>query len=134
MKYIFICMTLLMSETTFCQQTNPPITGTWKAISKIETETTEGIVTGEDKEVYEAGEKTYTFTSTTVTINQGFGKHTEKLPLRIQENRIFMGKPNKNKQPYLLSVSGRQLILTKTEHKVKKGKAQEETEVVTLEK
>lgn len=134
MKYIFMCIALFMSGTAFCQQAIPAITGTWKAISKIETETIAGAVTGEDKEIYKAGEKTYTFSTTTVTITQGFGKHSEKLPLRVQGGRLFIGKPDKNKQPYLLSVNGSQLILTKTEQKVKKGKVREDVEVVTLEK
>jgi hypothetical protein len=134
MKFILFFAALLLSGSAFCQQAIPSITGTWKALSKIETKTTAGTVTGVDKEVYKAGEKTYTFTATTVTIAQGFGKHTEKLPLRVQSNQLFMGKPEKNKQPYVLSVSGSQLILTKTEHKTKKGKTKVETEVVTLEK
>jgi len=134
MKYILICIALALSVPVLAQQTIPSITGTWKALSKIETETTEGTVTDEDKEVYKAGEKTYTFTANTVTISQDFGKHTEKLPLRVQGNHLFIGKPHKNKQPYVLSVNDRKLILTKTERKVKKGKTQVETEVVTLEK
>jgi hypothetical protein len=134
MKYTLICLALLLSGSAFGQQAIPAITGTWKAVSKTETETTTGVVTEEDKEVYKAGEKSYTFTPATVTISQGFGKHTEKLPLRIQGNRLFMGKPHKGKEPYVLSSNGNQLILTKTERKVKKGKTQVEIEVVTLEK
>jgi len=134
MKYLLICIALSLSVRTLGQQTIPSITGTWKALSKIETETIEGKVTDEEKEVYKAGEKTYTFTANTVTISQGFGKHTEKLPLLNQGKYLFIGKLHKNKQPYVLSVDGSKLILTKTECKIKKGKTQEETEVVTLEK
>lgn len=133
MKHILLYAMLLLSGSVFCQKA-PDITGVWKAISKIETETTEGAVTGEDKEVYKAGEKTYTFTAENVTISQGFGKHTEKLPIQVQGNQLFIGKSKKNKQPYMLSVKGSHLILTKTKNKVKKGKTQVETEVVTLEK
>lgn len=127
-------MALLLPGAAFCQQAIPDITGTWKALSKVETKTTAGTVTGLDKEMYKTGEKTYTFTATTVTITQGFGKHSEKLPLRVQSNELFIGKPEKNKQPYVLSVSDKRLILTKTERKVKKGKTRIDTEVVTLEK
>lgn len=134
MKYTLFCIMLLLSGSAFGQQAVPDIMGTWKAVSKIETETTAGTVTEEDKEVYKAGEKTYTFAPKTVTITQGFGKHTEKLPLRVQGSKVFMGKPERNKQPYVLSVDGNRLLLTKTESKTKKGKIQVETEVVTLEK
>lgn len=127
-------MALLLPGAAFCQQAIPDITGTWKALSKVETKTTAGTVTGLDKEMYKTREKTYTFTATTVTITQGFGKHSEKLPLRVQSNQLFIGKPEKNKQPYVLSVSDKRLILTKTERKVKKGKTRIDTEVVTLEK
>ncbi|WPU96094.1 hypothetical protein SNE25_11235 [Mucilaginibacter sabulilitoris] len=134
MKFILFCVALLLPGAAFCQQAIPDITGTWKALSKVETKTTAGTVTGLDKEMYKTREKTYTFTATTVTITQGFGKHSEKLPLRVQSNQLFIGKPEKNKQPYVLSVSDKRLILTKTERKVKKGKTRIDTEVVTLEK
>ena len=134
MKCTLFCVALLLSGSAFGQQAIPDITGTWKAVSKIETETTAGTVTEEDKEIYKTGEKTYTFAAKTVTITQGFGKHTEKLPLRVQGSQVFMGKPERNKQPYVLSVDGNRLLLTKTESKTKKGKVQVETEVVTLEK
>ncbi|SEW45154.1 hypothetical protein [Chitinophaga arvensicola] len=134
MKNVFFFLALLLSGQAFSQQAIPNLNGTWKALSKIETETTAGTVTEEDKEIYQAGEKTYTFTATTVTISQKFGKHTETLPLRIQGNQVFMGEPEKHKQPYVVSVSGSKLILTKTKQKEKKGKTKVEVEVVTLEK
>jgi hypothetical protein len=134
MKYILICVALLLSKSALCQQTTPVITGTWKALSKIETKTSGGQEIEKEKEIYKAGEKTYTFTAASVTISQGFGKHTEKLPIRVQGNRLFIGKAEKNKDPYILSASGNRLLLTKTEHKVKKGKTRVEVEVVTLEK
>ena len=134
MKYFLLSLVLFISNIALCQQAVPSIDGTWKAISKIETETTDGKVTEEDKDLYEAGEKTYTFTATTVTISQAFGKHVEKMPLRIQDNQLFIGKRSKNKQPYVISMSDNRLILTKTEHKEKKGKSKVETEVITLEK
>lgn len=134
MKHLFLGVALLLSGAAFSQQATPSVTGNWKAISKIETETIAGAVTEEDKEVYQPGEKSYVFTNTTVTITQDFGKHTEKLPLRVQGNRLFIGKTHKNKQPYILTTKDNQMILTKTEREVKKGKVKIETEVVTLEK
>lgn len=134
MKHLLFCLGFFLSAHVYAQQAVPSLNGTWRAISKIETETTEGKVTEEDKEVYKAGEKTYTFTAKNVTISQGFGKHTEKLPISVQGKQLFMGKPEKNKVPYVMSVNGKKLILTKTERKIKKGKTQIETEVVTLEK
>ncbi|MBT2623498.1 MULTISPECIES: hypothetical protein [Chryseobacterium] len=134
MKNLLFCIALILSSTAFSQKVIPSLNGTWKAVSKIETETKQGIVTEEDKEIYKAGEKTYTFTSTNVRITQGFGKHTEKLPLRVQANKLFIGKPEKNKEPYIITTNGKRLILTKTERKLKKGKSEIETEVVTLEK
>lgn len=134
MKYILFFVALLTYGTLFSQQTSPLIDGTWKAVSKIKTETTDGTVTEEDKEVYKDGEKTYAFRDKTVTITQDFGRHSEKLPIRIHDNQLFMGKREKNKRPYELSVNGSQLILTKTKQKIKKGKMQVDTEVLTLEK
>ncbi len=131
---MIICIALLLPLPAFCQQAPPAINGTWKAISKIETETTAGTVTEEDKEIYKEGEKTYTFSASGVTISEDFGKHSEKLPLRVKGDQLFMGKAERNKQPYVISGSGNQLILTKTERKVKKRQVQVETEVVTLEK
>lgn len=134
MKYLLLCLGFLLSANIFAQQATLSVNGTWKAISKIETETIGGIVTEEEKELYKAGEKTYTFADKNVTISQGFGKHTEKLPLSVQGKHLFIGKPEKNKVPYVISVSGKRLILTKTERKIKNGKTQVEIEVVTLEK
>lgn len=125
---------LLISGTAFSQSKTPVISGSWKAISKIEIETLGGKVTDEDKEIYKPGEKSYTFTSNTVTISQGFGKHVEKLPIKLSANQLFIGKPEKNKQPYLISNNAGKLVLKKTERKIKKGSLKTETETLILEK
>lgn len=134
MKYLLFLLGFLFCAPAFSQQAIPTLTGTWKAVSKIETTTTSGTITDQDKEIYKAGEKTYSLSSKTVTISQGFGKHKETLPLRIQGEQVYIGKAEKNKDPYIISMKGKLLILTKTERKTKKGKNQVETEVVTLTK
>ena len=134
MRYLSFFLGFLFAAPAFSQQAIPVLTGTWKVVSKIETTTTSGTITDVDKEIYKAGEKTYLLSSKTVTISQGFGKHKETLPLRIQGKQLFIGKAEKNKDPYIVSMKGKYLILTKTERKTKKGKNQVETEVVTLTK
>ena len=107
--------------------------GKWKAISKIEIEKTNGAVSETEKELYKAGEKSYEFTKkNTVIISQGYGKHKEELPAFSQANKLFLGKDNKNKTPYIVSFGQGKVKLLKTETKTKKGKNIVETEEVIL--
>lgn len=109
--------------------------GKWKAISKIEIEKTNGAITETEKELYKAGEKSYEFTKrNSVIIVQGFGKHKEELPAVSEANKLFIGKENKNKIPYLVSFEQGKIRLLKTETKTKKGKKIIETEEVILTK
>jgi hypothetical protein len=109
--------------------------GKWKAISKIEIDKTDGVVTETDRELYKAGEKTYEFTKkNTVIITQGFGKHKEELPAVNDASKLFIGKSNKNKTPYLVTIQQGKVRLLKTETKTKKGKTIVETEEVMLQR
>lgn len=109
--------------------------GKWKAISKIETDKINGAVKEIDKELYKAGEKTYEFTKkNTVIITQGFGKHKEELPALSQGSKLFIGKTEKNKTPYIVTLQQGKTTLLKTETKIKKGKTIVETEEVILQR
>ncbi|MBC6111874.1 hypothetical protein ACFOG5_06710 [Pedobacter fastidiosus] len=112
---------------------DPTLVGKWKAISKIEIDKTNGVITETDKDLYKAGEKTYEFTKkNTVIIVQGFGKHKEELPAYSQGNKLFVGKDSKNKTPYVVTFEQGKTKLLKTETKIKKGKTIIETEEVIL--
>lgn len=109
--------------------------GKWEAITKIETEKTNGTVTELDKDIYKAGEKKYEFTKNNkVIITEGFGKHTEELPAWTQGNKLFIGKDHKNKDPYLITYEQGRTKLLKTETKTKKGKTIIETEEIILKR
>ncbi|WP_316845048.1 hypothetical protein [Pedobacter psychrodurus] len=109
--------------------------GKWKAISKIEIDKKDGVVTETERELYKAGEKTYEFTKkNTVIIIQGFGKHKEELPAISDGGKLFIGKSNKNKTPYLVTIQQGKARLLKTETKTKKGKTIVETEEVILQR
>jgi hypothetical protein len=109
--------------------------GKWKAISKIEIDKTNGVVTETDRELYKAGEKTYEFTKkNTVIITQGFGKHKEELPAVSDGSKLFIGKSNKNKTPYIVTFQQGKTGLLKTETKTKKGKTIVETEEIILQR
>jgi hypothetical protein len=93
------------------------------------------VVTETDRELYKAGEKTYEFTKkNTVIITQGFGKHKEELPAVNDGSKLFIGKSNKNKTPYLVTIQQGKVRLLKTETKTKKGKTIIETEEVMLQR
>lgn len=111
------------------------IIGKWEAISKIETETSNGTVTDLDKDLYKAGEKTYEFTkNNTVIITQGFGRHREELPAWTEGSKLFIGKKHKNKDAYIVTYEQGTTKLLKTETKTKKGKTIVETEEVILKR
>ncbi|WP_316826995.1 hypothetical protein [Pedobacter miscanthi] len=138
MKTLFILLFVSIGIHTYAQ--NKPaldqrLIGKWKAISKIEIDKTNGVVTENDKELYKAGEKTYEFTKkNTIIITQGFGKHREELPAVSDGNKLFIGKSNKHKTPYLVTVQQNKITLLKTETKTKKGKTIVETEEVLLQR
>ncbi|WP_025145008.1 hypothetical protein [Pedobacter jeongneungensis] len=138
MKTLFILFFVSIGIHAYAQNKSgldQRLIGKWKTISKIETDKTNGAVTESDKELYKAGEKTYEFTKkNTVIITQGFGKHREELPAVSDGNKLFIGKPNKNKTPYLITFQQNKISLLKTETKTKKGKTIVETEEVLLQR
>ncbi|TYR35757.1 hypothetical protein FXV77_11790 [Sphingobacterium phlebotomi] len=135
MKFNIIAAVLFLFMGTACaQNVDHKLDGTWHVISKTETEAEDDTVIDLDEDMYEKGEKTYHFAGNTLTITEGFGKHKKRLPVKIIDDRLFIGKAERNKEPYHISLDGKQLILTKTKIKKKKGKNQRKIEVVTLEK
>ncbi|MGN7989711.1 hypothetical protein ACTJKC_20370 [Pedobacter sp. 22226] len=138
MKTLFILLLMSAGIHTYAQNKSAldqRLVGKWKATSKIETDKTDGKITESDKELYKANEKTYEFTKkSTVIITQGFGRHKEELPAVSDGSKLFIGKPNKNKTPYLVNLQQNKLTLLKTETKTKKGKTIVETEEVLLQR
>jgi hypothetical protein len=138
MKNLFILLFVSIGLHAYAQ--NKPtldqrLIGKWKAISKIEIDKTDGVITETDRELYKAGEKTYEFTKkNTVIITQGFGKHKEELPAVSDGSKLFIGKSNKNKTPYIVTLQQGKTRLLKTETKTKKGKTIVETEEVMLQR
>lgn len=137
MKNLLTLLFITLSAYAFAQKSttlDPKLIGKWKAVSKIETDKTNGVVTDLDKEIYKAGEKSYEFTKkNTVIITQGFGKHQEELPAASDGNKLFIGKSNKNKTPYIVTISAGKIKLLKTETKTKKARKIIETEEVILQ-
>lgn len=136
MKTLVILVLVSIGFNSYAQQkpsTVQSIIGKWKAVSKIETDKENGVVTKTEKELYKSGEKTYEFTKkNTVIITQGFGRHKEELPFRNQNNQLFIGKYDKNKAPYVVTFDQAGIKLVKSESKVKKGKTISEVEEVIL--
>jgi len=137
MKAALFFLLLISNSLLFAQNNNSLATkliSKWKAVSKVETEKTDGKVTDTDNEIYKTGEKSYEFTKkNTVIITQDFGKHKEELPISISGNKVFIGKANKSKDPYIFNFEQGKLKLIKTETETKKGKKIIETEVVILQ-
>lgn len=138
MKSVSTFILVLISFTSFSQTKNgldTLLTGKWNVLSKVEIEKSGGQVIDQKKEVYKPDEKSFEFTpNKTVIITQGFGEHSEKLPVSMQGNNLYIGKPKKNKVPYLIRYDGNQLKLAKTESKTKKGKTILKTEQVVLQR
>jgi len=125
--------------TSYCQISNnanySSLIGVWNVLSKVEVKKSGGQIIDQEKELYKPDEKSFEFTSDgTVIITQDFGKHSEKLPARVEGKNLFIGKFKKNKIPYLIRYEGSELKLAKTETKVKKGQTIEQTEQVVLGK
>ena len=135
-------LTLLLAFQGFiglCQNSDSTVyatlTGKWNLLSKVKIETSEGKVINQEKEIYKQEEKSFEFiASKNIIISQDFGRHSEKLPVRIQGNNLYIGKFQKNKTPYLIRYDGGQIKLAKTETKTKKGKTIIKTEQVVLQK
>lgn len=135
MKFNIIAAVLFLFMGTACaQNVDHKFDGTWRVTSKTETEAEDDTVIDLDEDMYEKGEKTYHFAGNTLTITEGFGKHRKRLPIKTTDNQLFIGKSERNKEPYDISLDGNQLILTKTKIKKKNGKNQRKIEVITLEK
>lgn len=134
---IFTLMLAFSGFNAFCQ-TNPDsssLTGKWSVLSRVEVVKSEGQVIDQEKEMYKTDEKFFEFTeSGTVIISQDFGKHSEKLPVRMDGRNLYIGKFRKNKIPYLVRHDGDLLKLAKTEGKIKKGKTILTTEQVVLQR
>lgn len=138
MKTLVILVLVSIGFNSYAQQKNTTaqsLLGKWKAISKIETDKEDGLVTETEKEFYKSGEKTYEFTKkNTVIITQGFGKHQEELPFRSQNNQLFIGKYSKKKTPYVITFQQRRLKMVKSESKLKEGITVSDVEEVILER
>ena len=122
-----------------CQTTdssaNYPLQGKWDVLSKVEVQKADGKLIDQDEELYKANEKFFDFSEIgSVTISQGFGKHTEKLPVLLKGNNLYIGKFKKEKIPYLIRYQGDVTKLAKTESRTKKGKTILKTEQVVLQK
>lgn len=129
-----VAVLFLFMGIACAQSVDHELDGAWHVISKTETEAQDDIVIDLDEEIYEKGEKTYHFAGNTLTITEGFGKHKKKLPVKVIDGQLFIGKPKRNKEPYDIVLDGNQLVLTKTKIKKKKGRNQRKIEVVTLER
>lgn len=135
MKFNFLAAVLFLFMGIACaQNVDHALDGTWHVTSKTETEAEGDTVVDLDKEIYEKGEKTYHFAGNALTITDGFGKHKKKLPIKVVDDQLFIGKSERNKEPYDIVLDGNQLVLTKTKIKKKKDRNQRKTEVVTLER
>lgn len=135
MKFNSLAAVLFLFMSVACAQSvDHKLDGTWHVTSKTETEAEDDTVIDLDEEIYEKGEKTYHFAGNTLTITEGFGKHKKKLPVKVVDDQLFIGRTERNKEPYDIALDGNQLILTKTKIKKKKGRNQRKIEVVTLEK
>ena len=138
-KSYLILLLLIQCLTGACQSpdstVNFPLKGKWDVLSKVEVEKSDGKVIDQDEEVYKPNEKFFEFTeNNTVIISQGFGKHSEKLPVRLEGNNLYIGKFKKEKTPYLIRYQGDVVKLAKTESKTKKGRTILKTEQVVLRK
>ena len=130
---------LCQGLTSYCQTSSnsdySSLVGVWNVLSKVEVKKSGGQIIDQEKELYKPDEKSFEFTSEgNVIITQDFGKHSEKLPAKVQGKNLFLGKFKKNKIPYLMRYEGNQLKLAKTETKIKKGQTIDQTEQIVLEK
>ncbi|TDE17147.1 hypothetical protein [Dyadobacter psychrotolerans] len=139
MKLTFTLLFIFQGFIGLCQSNDSSayasMTGKWILLSKVKIETSDGQPLNQEKEVYKPEEKSFEFTEKgEVIIAQDFGKHSEKLPVSLKGNYLYIGKFQKNKTPYLVRYEGEQMKLAKTETKNKKGKTIVKTEQVIMQK
>ncbi|SFT15944.1 hypothetical protein [Sphingobacterium wenxiniae] len=132
MKFnLVIALTILVIGVACAQSVNHKLNGIWYVVSKTETLTEEDTVIDIDEDIYERGEKIYHIEGNTLTIIEGAGKHKMELPIKVSDEQLYLGKIERKKEPYHITLKDNELILTKI--KIKGGN-QRLTEVVTLEK
>lgn len=133
MKQIILVLMLMISLKGFSQSDN--VVGKWAVLKKNETKKTGENITGKDEELYKSGEKYFEFTGEKkLIITENYGKRSQKLPYRINGDKIYIGKEERNKTPYAFTIAANTLTLVKQETKSKKGKTIVITEEVILQK
>ncbi|GGK78444.1 hypothetical protein ACD591_09090 [Rufibacter glacialis] len=131
----FFLVTTACSDDSGQNPTDHRLLGKWNVLSKTKTETFPGEAPEVEKEGYDAGEKTYTFTADgKLVIVDGHGNHSTTLPAWMDGDKLFIGQNHPNKQPYTVTIEGQRALLVKEETTTKDGRTLLKIEEVLLER